>query len=113
MIGEDDGSVALGNASHSHMENAMGSLNVMLLQPKRREEWGSMEQFMVYIKKKKPYNSVFVAKASYWLDPRSIIHELIKSHKEVILLHFGDLFLYYDEPGQCSLFLYACQTWRV
>lgn len=38
MIGEDDGSVALGNASHCHMENAMGSLNVMLLQPQRREE---------------------------------------------------------------------------
>ncbi len=38
MIGEDDGSVALGNASHRHMENAMGSLNVMLLKPERREE---------------------------------------------------------------------------
>lgn len=38
MISEDDGSVALGNASHGHMENAMGSLNVMLLQPRGREE---------------------------------------------------------------------------
>lgn len=32
MIGEDDGSVALGNASHRHMENAVRSLDVMLLQ---------------------------------------------------------------------------------
>lgn len=38
VIGEDDGSVALGNASHRHMEDAMGSLNVMLLQPQRRRK---------------------------------------------------------------------------
>lgn len=36
MIGEDDGSVALRNTSHGHMENAIGSLDVMLLQPQRR-----------------------------------------------------------------------------
>lgn len=36
MIGEDDGPVALGNASHCHMENAMGGLDVMLLQPEER-----------------------------------------------------------------------------
>lgn len=35
MIGEDDGSVALGNASHGHMEDAMRSLDVMLLQPEK------------------------------------------------------------------------------
>lgn len=38
MVGEDDGSVSLGNASHCHMENAMGSLDVMLLQPQRGGE---------------------------------------------------------------------------
>lgn len=38
MIGEDDGSVALGNASHRHMENAMRSLDVMLLQAEDRSE---------------------------------------------------------------------------
>lgn len=32
MIGEDDRSVALGDASHGHVENAMGGLDVMLLQ---------------------------------------------------------------------------------
>lgn len=32
MIGEDDGSVALGDASHGHVEDAMGGLDVMLLQ---------------------------------------------------------------------------------
>lgn len=32
VIGEDDGSVALGNAPHRHMENAVRSLDVMLLQ---------------------------------------------------------------------------------
>lgn len=31
VIGEDDGSVALGNASHCHMENAMWRFNVVLL----------------------------------------------------------------------------------
>lgn len=36
MIGEDDRSVALGNASHGHMEDTMRSLDVMLLQPQRR-----------------------------------------------------------------------------
>lgn len=32
MIGEDDGPVALGNASHRHMKDTMRSLDVMLLQ---------------------------------------------------------------------------------
>lgn len=36
MIGEDDRSVALGNASHCHMENTMGSLNVMLLHDREK-----------------------------------------------------------------------------
>lgn len=36
MIGEDDGSVALGYTSHGHMEDTMRSLDVMLLQPQRR-----------------------------------------------------------------------------
>lgn len=36
MIGEDDGSVALGDASHGHMEDAVRSLDVMLLSPRRR-----------------------------------------------------------------------------
>lgn len=31
MIGEDDGPVALGDASHGHMEDTMRSLDVMLL----------------------------------------------------------------------------------
>lgn len=31
MIGEDDGSVALGDASHGHMEDTMWSLDIMLL----------------------------------------------------------------------------------
>lgn len=31
MIGEDDGSVALGDASHGHVEDAVRSLDVMLL----------------------------------------------------------------------------------
>ena len=33
MVGEDDGPVALGHTPHSHMEDAMRSLDVMLLQP--------------------------------------------------------------------------------
>lgn len=33
MVGEDDWPVALGNAPHGHMEHAMLSLNIMLLQP--------------------------------------------------------------------------------
>lgn len=37
MIGEDDGSVAFGNASHGHMEDTMLRLNIMLLQPQRKE----------------------------------------------------------------------------
>lgn len=36
MIGEDDRSVALGDASHGHMEDTMRSLDVMLLEPQRR-----------------------------------------------------------------------------
>lgn len=32
MIGEDDGSVALGDASHRHVEDTMRGLDVMLLQ---------------------------------------------------------------------------------
>lgn len=32
MIGEDDRSVALGDASHCHMEDTVGGLDVMLLQ---------------------------------------------------------------------------------
>jgi len=36
VIGEDDGFGALLDASHRHMENAVRSLNVMLLQPQRR-----------------------------------------------------------------------------
>lgn len=35
MVGEDDWPVALGNAPHGHMEHAMGSLDIMLLQPIR------------------------------------------------------------------------------
>lgn len=31
MVGEDDGSVALGDASHGHMEDTVRSLDVMLL----------------------------------------------------------------------------------
>lgn len=38
MIGEDDGSVALGNASHGHMEDAVRSLDVMLLQPEKENQ---------------------------------------------------------------------------
>lgn len=38
MIGEDDGSVALGNASHGHMEDAVWSLDVMLLQPEKKNQ---------------------------------------------------------------------------
>lgn len=38
MIGEDDGSVALGNASHGHMEDTMWSLDVMLLQPEKMNQ---------------------------------------------------------------------------
>lgn len=37
MIGEDDRSVALGNASHRHMENAMWCLDVVFLQAGRRK----------------------------------------------------------------------------
>ena len=37
MVGEDDWPVALGNAPHGHMEHAMLSLNIMLLQPIREE----------------------------------------------------------------------------
>ena len=32
MVGENNGPVALGYASHGHMKHAVGSLNVMLLQ---------------------------------------------------------------------------------
>lgn len=32
MVGEDDGSVALGDASHRHVENTVRGLDVMLLQ---------------------------------------------------------------------------------
>lgn len=35
VIGKDDGSVALGDTSHCHMENTMRSLDVMLLQTQR------------------------------------------------------------------------------
>jgi hypothetical protein len=37
MVGEDYWPVALGNAPHGHMEHAMLSLNIMLLQPIREE----------------------------------------------------------------------------
>lgn len=33
MIGEDDGPVALGDASHGHVEDTVRSLDVVLLQP--------------------------------------------------------------------------------
>lgn len=38
MIGEDDGPVALGDASHGHMEDTMWSLDVMLLQPEKMKK---------------------------------------------------------------------------
>lgn len=44
MIGEDDRSVALGDTSHCHMENAMWSLNVMLLQQTHKKNSSEMEQ---------------------------------------------------------------------
>lgn len=38
MVGEDDGSVALGNASHCHVEDTMRGLDVMLLQAQDHKE---------------------------------------------------------------------------
>lgn len=39
VIGEDDGSVALGDASHGHMEDTMWSLDIMLLRAEPERRW--------------------------------------------------------------------------
>lgn len=114
MIGEDDGSVALGNTSHCHMKNAMWSLNVMLLQPKRKIKSVTyiclrQRSLLSHLKDNSGFmlqicnNTVIVSKVGRSSAPE--LQDGPKTIRKKDREYSDDLFLHNDEPDHCTLFL--------